>query len=90
MQCIHTNSGILGQKAACGCQDFYVNRGRKLISSDAHFFACVIFDWTLNPDNKCLSLKGNERLGIHSEKRCGVYNVEANTQAAPYCPVKKT
>lgn len=89
VQCIHTNIGLLGQSPRCGCHDFYVNQGifqpGGLLPIYAHFFACEIFDWALDVNNKCYSTIGEQLIGIHNiNRRCG--QLQLNTEAkAPFC-----
>lgn len=90
MQIIHTDVGILGTTAESGCANFYLNSGiiqpglMNAIPALSHYYACVIFAWTLDPHNKCYSNDGNELLGVHSHKHCGVYHFKSNAQP-PYC-----
>lgn len=88
VQCIHSNIGVLGSAPRCGCSDIYLNLGivqpKAIDPVMAHFFACAIFEWTLNVDNKCFSVDGKELTGVHTPKACGIYQVRTNSKA-PYC-----
>lgn len=79
---------MLGQMPRCGCQDFYLNLGivqpGAISTIKAHYFAVVIFDWTLNKDQRCYSLLGKQSIGIHSENICGTYQLNTRSEA-PYC-----
>lgn len=90
VQCIHTNSGVLGEIPSCGCHDFLVNSAflqpGSISPIYAHLFAYKVFDWTLAEDHKCYSTEGNQLLGIHNtEQNCGTYRVITAAEE-PYCP----
>lgn len=95
VQCIHTNTGVLGQVDTCGCEDFYVNlsviQPGRLDPLTAHLFAAILFDWTLIQEHDCEAEESAEQtaepelLGIRSRGVCGVYHVFTNG-FEPYCP----
>lgn len=89
VQCIHSNIGVLGQAPTCGCEDFYLNLGivqpLRLDPVTAHYFAVVIFDWTLIQGNDCKAQLSTELLGIRSQGVCGIYHLDTNASGS-YCP----
>lgn len=91
VQCIHSNIGILGQIPRCGCSDIYLNSGvtqpGHIDPITAHYFACFLFDWTLDPQNQCVSHDGREIVGIHNKRTCGVFHVSTHGHA-PYCGIQ--
>lgn len=98
VQCIHTNTGVLGQVDTCGCEDFYVNlsvvQPGRLDPLTAHLFAAILFDWTLIEKNDCEAIETvgtaePELLGIRSRGVCGVYHVFTNVFER-YCPATLT
>lgn len=86
VSCIHTNIGFWGQAPTCGCQDFYINNAvyqpGGIGNQYAHYFACTLFDWTLNVTNQCFSAVDRQQLGIHAqERKCGTYRVNTGRQS---------
>lgn len=88
VQCIHSNIGFWGTVPRCGCDDFYLNSGIVQPGAfdpiSAHYFSTNIFQWTLNPKQKCYSTTGREVIGINSQRACGVYKVKTYAKP-PYC-----
>lgn len=83
VQCIHTNTFLLGQSVSCGCEDFFVST-EFYNPRDSHLFANILFEWTLNVHNKCNDSKFDHLLGIHGPKTCGHFEVKTHRNV-PYC-----
>lgn len=91
VQCIHLNAElVVASITPCGCLDFFLNVSlaemRTLGEHSAYYFACIIFDWTLNKNNQCIGANSTEMVGFHSRGTCGVYHIDT-TALEPYCPV---